>query len=124
MKKSLLLIVFVMISVLLVTGCGKDLSKYYGTYKLEYSKYVGDPDTAKTTEEWTIVLEKDGTGKSNRDGASYTVEWSIDGDNVKVNEKFAGIINEYNGTLTNGKLDIFNGDRTSDITLEAVFNKQ
>ena len=122
-KKGLLLVVFVMISVLFITGCGKDLSKYAGTYKLEYSKYVGDPDTAKNTEEWTIVLEKDGTGKSNRDGASYNVEWSMKGDDITLKEKFAGITNDYNGTLKDGKLDIFNGDKTKEITLEAVFSK-
>lgn len=124
MKKSLLLIALVFVSVLIVTGCGKDLSKYAGTYKLEYSKYVGDPDTAKNTEEWTIVLEKDGTGKSDRDGASYTVEWSISGDEVTLKEKFAGLSNDYNGTLKDGRLDIFNGDKTKEITLEAIFNKQ
>lgn len=124
MKKGLLLIALVFVSVLVLTGCGKDLSKYAGTYKLEYSKYVGDPETAKNTEEWTIVLEKDGTGKSNRDGASYTVEWSIKGDDITLKEKFAGLTNDYNGTLKDGKLDIFNGDKTKEITLEAIFNKQ
>ena len=124
MKKSLLLVSLVLISVLFITGCGKNLSKYAGTYKLEYSKYVGDPETSKNTEDWTIVLEKDGTGKSNRDGASYTVEWSVSNDEVKLTEKFAGITIDYNGTLKDGKLDIFNGDKNNDITLEAVFNKQ
>lgn len=125
MKKSILCAFFVMMGLLVIVGCGKnsDLSKYAGTYKLEYSKYVGDPDTAKNTEEWTIVLNNDGTGKSNRDDASYDVEWSIDNENVKVVEKFIGTI-EYNGTLKDGKLDIFNGDKTSAITLEAIFNKQ
>ena len=125
MKKYLLFIVFVMVSVLFITGCGKnDLSKYAGTYKLEYSKYVGDPDSAKTTEEWTIVLEKDGTGKSNRDGGSYNVEWSINNEDITVTEKFGTLTNEFNGTLKEGRLDIFNGDKTKEITLEAVFNKQ
>ena len=125
MKRVLLCTLFVMIGLLTIIGCGKNdgLSKYAGTYKLEYSKYVGDPDTAKNTEEWTIELNADGTGKSNRDGASYDVEWSMDGENTKLIEKFIGTI-EYNGTLKDGKLDIFNGDKTNAITLEAIFNKQ
>ena len=123
MKKCLLYVLIFMVSIFVITGCS-DLSKYAGTYKLEYSKYVGDPDTAKTTEEWTIILEKDGTGKSNRDGGSYNVEWSMKGENVTVTEKFLGISNEYNGTIKDGRLDIFNGEKTKEITLEAVFNKQ
>ena len=124
MKNSLLIISLVLISILFITGCGSDLSKYAGTYKLEYTKYVGDPETSKNIEDWTIILDKNGKGKSNRDGASYDVEWSIKSDDVIVTEKFAGISNEYNGTLKEGRLDIFNGDKTNDITLEAVFNKQ
>jgi len=124
MKKTLLCALVIMAGIVFLTGCGKkDLSSYAGTYKLEYEKYVGDPDTAKEVEEWTIVLDENGTGKSNRNGASYNVEWSIDGENVTVTEKFIGTI-EYNGTLKDGRLDIFNGDKTKDITLEAVFNKQ
>lgn len=124
MKKTFLLALIVMVGLLVITGCGKDLSAYAGTYSLEYSKFVGDPDTAKSTEEWTIVLNDDGTGKSNRDGSSYDAEWSIDGENISFTEKFMGIKNEYNGTLKDGKLDIYNGEKTNDLTLQAVFNKQ
>lgn len=125
MKKSILIAVFVMVGVLFLTGCGKDdLSKYAGTYKLDYSKYVGDPETEKNQEEWTIELNKDGTGTSTRDGSSYTVEWSVKGKEVSLTEKFAGIKIEYNGTITTEKLDIFNGDKTNAITLEAIFIKQ
>ena len=120
----MLLVVFVVFGLLIVTGCGKNLKEYAGTYKLEYSKYVGDPDTAKSTEEWTIVLNEDGTGKSNRDDNSYDAEWSMDGNNITFAEKFMGIKNEYNGTIEEGRMDIFNGDKTNDLTMEAVFNKQ
>ena len=124
MKKGLLLIAVIMVGVLFVTGCGKDLSKYAGTYKLEYSKYVGDSEDDKSTEDWSIVLEKDGTGKSNRDSESYNVEWSISGKEITLKEKFGPLTNEYNGTLEEGRLDIYNGDKTNILTLEAVFNKQ
>ncbi len=126
MKKSLFIFIFVMVGVLFITSCGKgDLSKYAGTYKIEYSKYVGDPDTAKNTDEiWTIELNSDGTGKSSRNGSNYDVEWSINGENITFVEKFMGIKLDYNGTISNNKLDIFNGDKTNDLTLEAVFIKQ
>ena len=123
MKKTLLCTLLVMVGLIILTGCGKDLSAYAGTYKLEYSKYVADPDTEKQTEEWTIELKADGTGKSNRNDASYDVEWSMDNDNIKLTEKFIGTI-DYNGTLKDGKLDIYNGEKTNGLTLEAVFNKQ
>ena len=126
MKKVILCSVFVFFGLILLTGCGKsNLKEYAGIYKLEYSKYVGDPDTAKnTTETAELVLNEDGTGKSNRNGASYDVEWSIDGENITLTEKFMGIKLDYNGTLKNGKLDLFNGDKTNDLTNETVYNKQ
>ena len=124
MKKKVLLLLVIMVSLVMVTGCGGAMKKAAGTYKLVYSKFVGDPDTAKREEEWTIELNEDGTGKSNRDNSSYTVEWSIDGENIKITEKFLALTIDYNGTLKDGKLDVFNGDKTNDLTLEAVFNKQ
>ena len=39
-------------------------------------------------------------------------------------ETFLGITVEYNGTLTDGKLDIFNGDPSDDLTCEYVYEKQ
>ena len=63
MKKVILCSVFVFFGLILLTGCGKsNLKEYAGIYKLEYSKYVGDPDTAKnTTETAEMVLNEDGT---------------------------------------------------------------
>lgn len=124
MKKTLLCVLLVMVCFFLV-GCGKDLKAYAGTYKLEYSKYVGDPDTSKdTTEVASIVLNADGTGKSNRNDTSYDIEWSIDGKNITVIEKFLGMKIEYNGTLEEGRLDLFNGEKTNALTNETVYNKQ
>ena len=124
MKKTLLCVLLVMVCFLLV-GCGKNLSTYAGTYKLEYSKYVGDPDTSKdTTEVASIVLNADGTGKSNRNDTSYDIEWSIDGKNITVVEKFLGMKIEYNGTLEEGRLDLFNGEKNNALTNETVYNKQ
>ena len=123
MKRSLLLVVFVIFSLFIITGCG-NLSKYAGTYKLDYYKYVGDPDTAKVKEEWTLVLESNGKGKSNRDGGSYNVEWKVKGNDVTITEKFGSLTNNYNGTINDSRLDIFNGDKTNDMTIEAVFIKQ
>ena len=126
MKKIILCSVFVFLGLILLTGCGKgDLKEYAGIYKLEYSKYVGDPDTAKDTSEIAeMVLNEDGTGKSNRNGTSYDIEWSIDGENITITEKFMGIKLDYNGTLINGRLDLFNGDKTLDLTNETVYNRQ
>lgn len=124
MKRTLLCTLFVVLGLLVLTGCSNAMKEYAGTYELEYQKYVGDPDTAKTQEVWTIVLNEDGTGKSNRNGASYNVEWSVSGDEIKLSEVFGTIANEFNGTIRGARMDIFNGDKTQEITLEAVFNKQ
>lgn len=125
MKKVLLCSLFTILSLIMLTGCGNSLKEYAGTYKLEYSKYVGDPDTAKNTSEVAeMILNEDGTGKSNRNGYSYDVKWSMNGENITLSETFMGITLDYNGTLKDGRLDLFNGDKNNDLTNETVYNKQ
>ena len=125
MKKGFLCTILIIVGLVLIVGCGNSkLASYAGTYQLEYSKYVGDPETAKSTEDWTMILEADGTGKSNRDGNSYNIEWSIDGDNITLKERFGTLTIDYNGTIQNGKIDAFNGNKTDALTLEVVFNKE
>ena len=126
MKRALkiLLTLVAVLGIFSLTGCGKktDLSAYAGNYKGEYTKTVGD-ETKITDEEFSVELKKDGTGVSRRNGAEYNITWSIDGENFKMTEKFIGTI-EYNGTLKDGKLDIFNGDKENIFTYEYVYNKE
>ena len=124
MKKLILCSILVLFC-LFVTGCGNELDKYSGTYKLEYSKFVGDPDTEKdTTDIQEIILNSDGTGKSNRDGLNINIEWKIDGENITLIETYGGIKLDYNGTLKDNRLDLFNGDKTNALTMEKVYIKE
>ena len=126
MKKALktLLAVLVLVSVFALSGCGKkDLSSYAGSYKGEYTKMV--IDTEKTTgEEFSVELKSNGTGISRRNGAEYNISWSLNGDNFKMTEKFGPLTIDYNGTLKDGVLDIFNGDKEQPATYEYVYKKQ
>lgn len=124
-KNFRMLLVLAIVGVIFITGCGKsNLKDVVGTYEGEYTKFVGDPDTAKDESEFSLVLNEDGTGKHNRDGESFDVKWSIDGEKFNMTETFLGITNEYNGTLKEGKLDIFNGDPKNDLTAEYVYTKK
>ena len=130
MKKTLSII---LVSILLVsglfilTGCGnnKELTAAAGTYTGLYTKFVGDPDTSKVeTEEFSLELKADGKGTHNRDGYSFDVTWSLEGENFKMSEKFVGDPIEYTGTLKDGKLNIFNGEPSNDLTCEYAYQKQ
>ena len=126
MKKALrLLVVLVAVfSVTMLAGCGKaDLSKYAGTYEGKYTKFVGD-ETKDTSGEFSVELKSDGTGSSTRDGATYDITWSIDGDKFKMTEKFAGMKIEYTGTLKDSELSIFNGPEDDDFTYNYVYEKK
>ena len=124
MKKIVLCSLFAILGVILFTGCG-NLGKYAGTYTLEYAKFVGDPDTAKdTTSIEKMILDDDGTGKSVRDGLNIDVEWHMNGENINLIEKYGGITLEYNGTIKDNKLDLFNGDKEDALTYEKVYNKE
>lgn len=135
MKKllSLSLVIAVLLAGLFVfTGCEKDeekedkketdLSAVAGTYMGQYTKLVGDDEKNKD-EEFYLELDKDGTGKHHRDDSTFKVEWSLDGTDFKMTEKFIGDPIEYTGTLKDGKLDIFNGDPDDDWTYEYVYEK-
>ena len=126
MKKFRLLVALLAVAtVITLTGCGSktDLSKYAGTYKGEYTKYVGD-STKITDDEFSVELKSDGTGSSTRDGATYDITWSLDGETFKMTEKFAGLTIDYEGTLKDSKLDIYNGDKKDNFTVEYVYSKK
>ena len=122
-------------AILISTGCAKkeekkveekvDTSKYVGTYVLEYSKFVGDPETSKDTSDiYVLTLNEDGTGVQERNGYEFNVTWKVKKDEIIIEEKFAALVNEYKGTLEDGILDVFNGDPDDDLTCEFVYKKK
>lgn len=124
-KKMFFLAVFVIFAFALTACGGNKLKDYAGTYKGEYTKLVGESDEDKnTSDEFSLELKDDGTGVHNRDGESYKVKWELDGENFKMTETFLSISIDYEGTLKDGKLDIFNGDKTNDFTYEYVYTKK
>ena len=121
-----LVVILLVLGLFILTGCGnnKALSDAAGTYTGKYTKFVGDPDTAKDeSEPFTLELKADGTGTHNRNDESFNLTWSLEGENFKMTETFLGATIDYTGTLKNGKLDIFNGDPSNDLTCEYVYEK-
>ena len=95
-----------------------------GTYKGVWHKFVGDNEDAKVTnEEFSLVLEANGKGKFIRDGAEFNLTWKLDGETFTMTETFLGLTNDYTGTLKDGRIDIFNGDSTDDLTYEYILVK-
>lgn len=93
-----------------------------GVYEGQYTKFVGDPDSAKDdSEPFSLELNADGTGTHNRDDMSFDVTWEIDGENFTMKETFVGDPIVYTGTLKDGHLNIFNGDPEDDFTCEYVY---
>jgi len=133
MKKSLKLFLAIFIVMIALTGCGSkkeekennkvDLSAYAGTYVGEYTKLVGS-DLKETDKEFSLVLNADGTGQHNRNDYSFNVTWSVDGDKFEMKETFVGDPIIYTGTIKDGKLDIFNGDKEDIWTYEYVYHKK
>ena len=123
--KKIVLFVMVLFLGLIITGCGNSLKEYAGTYNLEYSKYVKDPDTAKNTSSYAaIILNSDGTGTSKRDGRTIDIEWSMDGENIILKEVTDDEVIEYNGSIKNGVLMLYDGDKTNSLTKERMYIKE
>lgn len=131
-KITAFLLIFVMI--LALAACGKKdgkeadgakidpaMAEVAGSYEGVRLKMVGDD--ALIDEEFSVELKADGTGTSTRDGDTYKMTWTLDGEKFTMKETFAGMSIDYTGTLVDGVLDIFNGDPTDDFTYEYVYQK-
>ena len=112
MRLSSLLICLVIIGTLMA-ACGGASNPAAGTYKGIYTKFVGDDDDAKVTDEVFSL-----------DDLDINVTWTLDGEKFTMQETFMGIKLDYTGTLVNGKLDIFNGDPEDIWSCEYVYEKQ
>ena len=123
MKKNTLLLLIMLMGTLFFIGCGKNnLSIYAGTYKLDYFKYVGDPENVKdTSNDEKLILNKNGTGIISRDNKRYELTWNVDDNRIELLLKDNLI---YKGTISTDKIDIFNGDANDDLTIEYVYTKQ
>ena len=93
-----------------------------GEYKRLYTKMVCSEEKEEG-EEAKLVLNADGTGMSYRDDLEIKIkEWSVNGNEFKMTEKFLGTI-DYTGTIEGGKIDVYNDDPSKPMTYEYVFEK-
>ena len=126
LNACVLLIIVVAMLASVLAGCGKSAEKsVIGTYEGQYTKFVGDPDEAKVTdEEFSLELKSGGVGIHHRDGMDFNLTWNLEGENFTMKETFLGISIDYTGTLKDGRLDIFNNDPEDDFTCEYVYVKK
>ncbi len=122
-KKMIALLLALVVMAALLAACGDSaLKAAAGTYVGQYVKLVGDEE--KKTETFSLTLMEDGTGKHSRDGMEFNVTWTLEGETFTMQETFVGDPITYTGTLTEGRLDIFNGDKENIWTYEYVYQKQ
>lgn len=126
MKKNfkLFFVMVAVVSLFTLAGCGKDLSKYAGTYEGMYTRFVGDPADVTNKEEFTLVLKKDGKGIHERNGEKYNLTWTVKGDTILVTEKFMGVKIEYNGKIKDNVLTLHNGDSKDPFTMQYIYQKK
>ena len=91
-----------------------------GIWKGTYRKFVGDSVENASDEPFALELRDNGTGTHYREGTSFDLTWTLDGEDFAMTETFLGSI-DYTGTLTDGVLHIFNGDPSNDLTYEYVY---
>ena len=89
-----------------------------------YTKFVGDPDSAKEENEpFSLDLKEDGTGVHHRNDMDFKVTWELKGEDFTMKETFIGDPIVYTGTMKGNSLHIFNGDPKNDLTCEYVYEK-
>lgn len=94
-----------------------------GNWEGEYSKFVGDSEARDTEDPFSLTLKEDGTGSFSRDGNTYRLTWTLEGEAFAMQETFLGITNDYTGILKDDALDLFNGDPEDIWTCEYVFHR-
>ncbi len=87
-----------------------------------YCKFVGDTDGV-TDEPFRLVLNADGSGTHYRDDLEISVKWTLSGADFAMTESFLGATNDYTGTLEDGVLHLYNGDKNDDLTYEYVYGR-
>ena len=122
--KNTFKVLLVFVAIFMTVGCGKDLSEYAGTYEGKYTKFVGDPDDVIDEEEFTLVLNKNGKGTHYRNTLEIKITWDVKGEEFTMHEKMGALAIDYNETLKDGKLVIYNGDKNDDLTAQYVYEKK
>ena len=127
--KKIIAIALIAVLALALAACGGSGDKKdeagnaaAGTYTGVHSKFVGDENWSED-EKFSLTLNADGTGTSNRDGVDYEMTWKLDGENFTMTETFMGMTIDYTGTLKDGEIHTYNGDPTDDFTYEYVYKK-
>ena len=124
-KKIIALLLVSIVSLTLIACSSGASNENAGTYVGQYSKFVGDPDTEKSTDSFTIILNDDGTGTFKRDDNEFKIsKWSVKETKFTMKEKFLGAENEYQGTLNGDTLTIYNGEVDNDLTYMYVAKKK
>lgn len=124
MKRLLLILLTLGVLVSLAACGGGDAAANAaaGTYEGVHLKPVGDTEWVE--EEFSLELKADGTGTHSRDGESFSVTWTLEGETFTMQETFLGLSIDYTGTLKGDDLDIFNGDPEDIWTYEYVYKKK
>lgn len=118
-NKKIVLVILSLLFVFSLAACGKSgkaEDPNIGTYVLTDEKFTDG--SGKISQEWTITLNADGTGKASRSVES-DVTWSVDGEALKLTEKMMGIKLDYEGTIKDGVIQLMDGN-----TRMYVFTKE
>ena len=95
-----------------------------GVYTGVYYKFAADPDTAKVTDDpFSLTLNADGTGTHERDDMEFDVTWTLDGEDFRMEEKFLGDPNIYEGTLSGDDLVLYTPGKDDPMAYEYVYTK-
>lgn len=94
-----------------------------GEYTGKWCKFVGDTEQ-KIDEEFSLVLNEDGTGKNKRDGQEFECTWEYTDGTFKMTDKFMGITIDYTGKIEGKELHIYNGEPEDEMTYEYVYEKK
>lgn len=104
-----------------LSACGEKADPAAGSYRGQVVKTDSREDRLAV---FSLLLNPDGTGTHIRNGLEIEVTWTRDGRNFAMTETWRGMELSYEGTLTDGVLDIFSGDPDDPWTIEYVYEKE
>lgn len=124
MKKTILcicLIIYFIACLATITSCNfsSETDEAAGTYYFVYEK---GPIFYRENLDYKMILDGKGKGEYHKEVRVHTIKYKFEDPNIVITDNMTGIV--YKGTLSDGKLLVYDGAKSDKMTSEFLFQSK